>query len=74
MRVRDAKGTVKSWNAEEGWGILISPDAPGEVWAHFSAIEGTGFRELHDGEPVTFRYRRGIQDGYSYVAVSVRRS
>ena len=65
---------MKDWSPEEGWGVLVSPDAPGEVWAHFSAIEGSGFKELLPRESVEFRYRRGHQDGYSYVAVSVRRS
>lgn len=59
MRVREAKGTVKDWSPEEGWGVLVSPDVPDEVWAGFWAIEGSGFKELLPGEPVEFRYRPG---------------
>jgi len=45
----------------------------GEIWAHFSAIEASGYRELYDGDSVEFRYHRGHQDGYRYVADSVHR-
>jgi cold shock CspA family protein len=40
---------------------------------HFSAVEGTGYRELTEGAEVDFEYRRGhYQNGYSFVADSVR--
>jgi cold shock CspA family protein len=73
-RLRSARGTVKVWHGEKGWGVLTSPDAPTEVWVHFSAIQGTGYRELRVGESVEFEYRHvANQDGYSYLAVSARR-
>jgi len=73
-RLKHARGAVKAWHADEGWGVLTSPDAPAEVWVHFGAIEGTGYRELSDDESVEFEYHHvADQDGYSYVAVSVRR-
>jgi CspA family cold shock protein len=34
----------------------------GEIWAHFSAIEASGYRELNEGDSVEFRYRRAHQD------------
>jgi CspA family cold shock protein len=71
-RGRIATGVVKEWHAEAGWGVLTSADVEGDVWAHFSAIEGTGFRELVDGDRVAFRFRRAHQDGYSYLALWVR--
>ena len=48
------------------------------MWAHFSAIEvsateADGYRELNQGESVEFRYHRAHQDGYRYLADSVRR-
>jgi len=53
--------------------VLTSPDVSGEIWAHLSAIEASGFRELHGGEAVQFRYHPGHQDGYRYVADSIHR-
>lgn len=66
-------GTVKLWNDDEGWGVLISPEVPGEVWAHFSHIaigDETGYRTLADGDRVRFDYEhyRSGQDGYVWRA------
>ena len=71
MRTQTAKGTVKIWHSELGWGVLTSPDVRGEIWANLSAIELIGYRELLDGDSVEFRYHRGHQDGYRYVADSI---
>jgi cold shock CspA family protein len=48
------RGTVKSWDDEEGWGVLVSPDAPGETWAHYSHIEAEpkSYRSLAAGDTV----------------------
>ena len=60
------RGTVKSWNADDGWGVLVSPQVSGDVWAHFSQIEAEGFRELEAGASVDFEYEAYPegQDGY----------
>jgi cold shock protein len=77
VRTHAAKGTVKIWHADLGWGVLISRDVDREIWAHFSAIDSaidpSGYRELYVGDSVEFRYHRGHQDGYRYVADSVHR-
>lgn len=67
------RGTTKAWHAEEGWGVITSPDVAEDVWVHFSNILGEGYRELASGEPVEFRYEERHQDGFRYAAVSVRR-
>jgi len=61
---RVVRGTVKSWDDEEGWGVLVSPDVPGDVFAHFSHIDAEGFRDLEEGAPVDFEYEElpGGQD------------
>ena len=64
---------MKIWHGDEGWGVLGSPEIRGDVWAHFSAIEGTGYRELNQGDGVEFEYRRAHQEGYRFRAVVVRR-
>jgi CspA family cold shock protein len=60
------RGTVESWNDDEGCGVLVSPDAPGGVCAHFSHIEAEGYRTLATGADVSFDYEcvPGGQDAY----------
>ena len=54
-----ATGTVKWFNDSKGFGF-ITPDAGGEdLFAHFSAIQGNGFRTLTEGQRVTFDQTAG---------------
>jgi cold shock protein len=49
-----AQGTVKWFNSEKGFGF-IDPDGDSpDVFVHFSAITGTGYRTLEDGQRVEF--------------------
>ncbi len=52
-------GTVKFFNADKGYGF-ITPDGGGkDLFAHFSAIQGTGFKSLKEGQKVTFDVTTG---------------
>ena len=81
VRTETATGRVVSWYGRSGWGVLTTPMLQGEVWVAFSAIEGSGHRDLDEGEEVEFRFRRATQEAeldgvtvhYAYVADSVRR-
>jgi CspA family cold shock protein len=54
-----AFGTVKGFNAEKGYGF-ITPDGGGaDVFAHYSNIATQGFRELLEGQKVTFDIAQG---------------
>ncbi|MCK6404401.1 MAG: cold-shock protein [Rhodocyclaceae bacterium] len=54
-----ATGTVKWFNDSKGFGF-ITPDAGGEdLFAHFSAIQGQGFKTLTEGQKVTFDVAKG---------------
>ncbi len=48
------KGKVKWFNASKGYGFLERPDGEADVFVHFSAIQGEGFRSLEEGEAVEF--------------------
>jgi cold shock protein len=48
------KGKVKWFNASKGYGFLERPDGEADVFVHFSAIQGEGFRSLEEGESVEF--------------------
>ncbi len=54
-----ATGTVKWFNGEKGYGF-ISQDAGGpDVFVHFRAISGSGFRNLDEGQKVEFETSQG---------------
>ncbi|MFC4183476.1 cold-shock protein [Saccharococcus thermophilus] len=51
-------GKVKWFNAEKGYGF-IEKDGGGDVFVHFTAIEGEGFKTLEEGQFVTFEVVEG---------------
>jgi CspA family cold shock protein len=53
-----ALGTVKWFNDQKGYGFITS-EAREELFVHHTAIQGQGFRTLHEGERVEFEIRSG---------------
>jgi cold shock protein len=49
-----AIGTVKFFNADKGYGFISQDDNAGDVFVHYSNIEGSGRRSLVDGQRVEF--------------------
>lgn len=47
------QGTVKWFNADKGFGFIESSEG-GDVFVHFSAIQGEGFKTLEEGQSVEF--------------------
>ena len=52
------KGTVKWFNDSKGYGFISQPDGP-DVFVHHTAIEGSGFKTLSEGEAVEFEITQG---------------
>ncbi|KEZ52694.1 MULTISPECIES: cold-shock protein [Metabacillus] len=52
------QGTVKWFNAEKGFGF-IEREGGEDVFVHFSAIQGEGFKTLDEGQAVTFDVEQG---------------
>ena len=67
------QGSVKWFNESKGYGFIVpdeGEDHEGDVFVHFSAIEGDGFKTLTDGQAVSFDVVQG-QKGLQ--AANVRR-
>ncbi len=54
-----ATGTVKWFNESKGFGFISQTDGGADVFVHFRAIEGTGFKTLREGQAVTFEVEEG---------------
>ncbi|MDE5412111.1 MULTISPECIES: cold-shock protein [Alkalihalobacterium] len=52
------QGTVKWFNAEKGFGF-IEVEGQDDVFVHFSAIQGDGFKTLEEGQTVSFEIEQG---------------
>jgi len=54
-----ATGTVKWFNESKGFGFIAPDDGSADVFVHFSAISGDGFRTLAEGQAVSFDVEKG---------------
>lgn len=54
-----ATGTVKWFNDSKGYGFITPDDGSKDVFVHFSAISGDGFKSLAEGQSVTYE----VEDG-----------
>jgi len=55
-----ATGTVKWFNPDKGFGF-IAQDGGADVFVHFSAIEGSGYRNLNENDKVEFEVTQGAK-------------
>jgi len=68
-----SRGQVKWWRDAKGYGVIATAStAPWDIWCHFSAIEGEGFRMLQPGQEVEVEYIRLDQESFKYIARRVR--
>jgi CspA family cold shock protein len=54
-----AEGTVKWFNAEKGYGFIAVDGGGQDVFVHFSAIVGEGYKSLEEGQRVAFDVEQG---------------
>jgi len=52
-------GTVKWFNESKGFGFITQDNGGDDVFVHFNAIQGTGFKTLNEGQAVTFEVENG---------------
>ncbi len=54
-----ATGEVKWFNNAKGWGFILPQEGGEDIFVHFSAIQGTGYKTLVPGQQVTYDLEKG---------------
>jgi CspA family cold shock protein len=54
-----ATGTVKWFNSEKGYGFITPADGGKDLFVHFSAIQGEGYKSLPEGAQVEYEPQEG---------------
>jgi len=54
-----ATGTVKWFNADKGYGFISQSGGGDDVFVHFSAIQGDGYKSLDEGATVSYEIEQG---------------
>jgi CspA family cold shock protein len=57
--VEKKQGKVKWFNNSKGYGFIVHPEAEGDIFVHYSAIQGQGYKTLAEGQMVEFELVQG---------------
>ncbi len=52
-------GKVKWFNNQKGYGFITPESGSGDVFVHYSAVQGDGYKSLNEGDSVTFEVVKG---------------
>jgi cold shock CspA family protein len=65
---------VRDWRDEDGWGVLLADEIPGDIFLHFSNIEMKGYQSLKLGEQVEAEVMEAVPpiEGCRFVASVAR--
>ncbi len=64
-------GTVKWFNASKGFGFIANDEGGEDVFVHFSAIQGDGYKSLAEGQKVSFDTEKDPRNASKLRAVNV---
>lgn len=64
-------GIVKFFNKEKGFGFITDDETKKDIFVHFSAISGEGFKSLEDGQKVSYDIEPDLKDKTKNRAVNV---
>jgi CspA family cold shock protein len=64
-------GTVKWFNPQKGFGFITNDNGGDDVFVHFSAISGDGFKSLEEGQKVSFEIEADPKDSSKLRATNV---
>ena len=56
-------GKVKWFNAEKGYGIISDDNGQGDIFVHFSGINGSGYKSLEEGQKVSYDVENDERSG-----------
>ena len=66
-----ATGEVKWFNNAKGWGFILPEGGGEDIFVHFSAIQGTGYKTLLPGQQVTFDLVKGEKGMHANNVVAI---
>ena len=67
-----AKGTVKFFNAQKGYGFIVQDGGGPDVFVHISAVERAGMRTLNEGQKALLRHRSRTAAAASRAAANLQ--
>ena len=66
-----AKGTIKWFSDQKGYGFITPEDGKKDVFVHYSVIQGDGFKTLREGDTVEFEVTEGPKGEQAKSAVKI---